>query len=192
MADVQKHVNLLYTSACYWDEWNPPQENKVHPRSVKAFLTNWVSTGLVILIHTKKTDLHLSCAFEGKRNDIISRTKENWSGLVKNAPYRSLYHRAAYISDLLLIVKSKDSFGINACLSTFSSSTILPLRPHLSTSTSSRIKLYILDINRNRPVSSVSCPQTTGRLVSCWVSCGTVYLYGGSILSFKNFSNRSC
>ena len=28
MADIQKHINLLYTSACYWDEWNPPQENK--------------------------------------------------------------------------------------------------------------------------------------------------------------------
>ena len=34
MADIQKHVSLFYTSACYWDEWNPPQENKVHPRSV--------------------------------------------------------------------------------------------------------------------------------------------------------------
>ena len=53
MADIQKHVHLLYTSACYSDEWNPPQEKKVHPRSVKAFLTNWVSTGLVVLIHPK-------------------------------------------------------------------------------------------------------------------------------------------
>ena len=54
MADIQKHVNLLYASACYWDEWNPPQEHKTHPRSVKAFLTNWVSTGLVRLIHPNK------------------------------------------------------------------------------------------------------------------------------------------
>ena len=57
MADIQKHVNLLYTSACYWDEWNPPQENKVHPRSVQAFLTNWVSTGLVKIIHPKRNRL---------------------------------------------------------------------------------------------------------------------------------------
>ena len=57
MNDIQKHVNLLYTSACYWDDWNPPQENQVHPRSVQAFQTNWVSTGLVTIIHTKKTQL---------------------------------------------------------------------------------------------------------------------------------------
>ena len=60
MADLQKHVHLLYTSACYWDEWNPPKEHEVHPRSVKAFSTNWVYTGLVKLIHPKnKTNISI-------------------------------------------------------------------------------------------------------------------------------------
>ena len=48
LKDMQHSANALLLAAREWDRWHPPLED-AHPRSVRAFKSEWISSGLAVL-----------------------------------------------------------------------------------------------------------------------------------------------
>ena len=48
LKDMQHSANALLLAAREWDRWHPPLED-AHPRSVRAFKSGWISSGLAVL-----------------------------------------------------------------------------------------------------------------------------------------------
>ena len=46
--DMQQSANALLLAARAWDLWHPPTK-EVHPRSVAAFILEWIQSGLAVL-----------------------------------------------------------------------------------------------------------------------------------------------
>ena len=46
--DMQQSANALLLAARTWDLWHPPTK-EVHPRSVAAFILEWIQSGLAVL-----------------------------------------------------------------------------------------------------------------------------------------------
>ena len=51
LKDMQHSANALLVAARAWDLWHPPSKD-VHPRSVKAFFSEWIQSGLAVLTNS--------------------------------------------------------------------------------------------------------------------------------------------
>ena len=48
LRDLQHSTRALYKAACLWDRWHPPNGESIHFRSVAAFVSTWIKSGLAL------------------------------------------------------------------------------------------------------------------------------------------------